>query len=67
MKQIYVEMFDELNEETTERVIDITNFTLITGVIPSLETQKEILLTWINERANQQHDSILTLIGWSIK
>lgn len=67
MKQIYVTMRDDWTDELVNRVIDITNFTLHTGFIPCVERQAEILKQWIKERANDQHDTSLTLVSWYVK
>ena len=52
------------------REIDITNICYSRGenwqVAYSREHQKELLENWINERGNEQHNTILKLVDWWI-
>ncbi len=64
---IKVEMKDLFTGEVVSRDIDGSNFSIhYNGGMPSTEKQRQILLNWIEERANQQHDTYLELVSWSI-
>ena len=65
MKNIHITM-QTAEGEYVEREIDITNFTLYDGRIPSVERQHDLLLEWIEERGNPQHDTTLSLVKWYI-
>ena len=65
MKTVQLEMSDLLNGGTVTRQIDISN--IFTGSKPSTkENQTDLLNNWINQRGNQQHDTILELVSFSI-
>lgn len=66
MKQIHVTMRDLYTDELVERAIDISNFTLTTGYVPDVEKQRDLLIDWIDQRANKQHNTDLTLVSWFI-
>lgn len=52
---------------SVERIIDISNFQSFNGgIIKEKSIQKEILEEWIDLRGNQQHETKLTLISWTI-
>lgn len=65
MKDIKVTMKDDFTEELVERTIDISNFS-IRDAQYNVERQREILLDWIEERANHQHATSLSLVSWYI-
>tara|TARA_R110002050_G_scaffold136912_3_gene260209 strand:+ start:388 stop:621 length:234 start_codon:yes stop_codon:yes gene_type:complete len=75
MTTVTLKMFDELNEVEVIRKIDGSNL-LVNDNNAALDmechkigTNKQIeknLNTWISERGNQQHDTLLTLISWKI-
>lgn len=67
MRQIYVTMEDAFTGEEANRVICISQFTVSEDCVPCVERQREILLEWIERRANAQHDTFLNLISWYIK
>ena len=73
MKTITVKMKDLLSNENNivERTICISN--IMTSCndwncnkLSTEEKQKEQLNSWIESRANQQHETILELISWEI-
>jgi hypothetical protein len=75
MKTVTLIMLDELTEKQVERTIDISNVTVPNynaadgwecDIIGTVEQQRKGLNMWINERGNQQHETILTLVSWSI-
>lgn len=67
-REIHVTMTDE-NGKTVERDIDISNFA-VEGVAEQTEEnadrQHAILVDWIAERGNQQHNAELSLVSWYI-
>lgn len=73
---IRVEMIDLATNENVTRTIDISNFHVIDYDAPAgmegdkierdSEKQKELLERWINERANEQHETFLQLKSWTI-
>jgi hypothetical protein len=65
MKTVQLEMNDLLNGGTVTRQIDISN--IFTGSKPATkENQTDLLNNWINQRGNQQHDTVLELVSFSI-
>lgn len=75
MKTVTLKMWDELNEVNVERTIDYSNILVNNDnaqngwechVVGSNTEIEESLNNWIEERGNKQHDTILTLISWSI-
>ena len=61
-------MTDELSGEIVERTIDKTNAFSNGSVCWELRgtsEQRTNLERWINERGNDQHNTILTLVSWS--
>ena len=75
MGTITVKMYDELNQVNVERVICNSNAMLPNdnaplgwecNVIGTDEQIKNNLNAWIRERANDQHDTILTLLSWEL-
>ncbi len=70
-KQIKVIMKDTLNnDKEITRDIDISNFYINGGsswvVSSDVERQRKMLLDWIEERANEQHNTLLELKAWYI-
>ena len=70
MKQtsVTLQMKDLLNDTTIERTIDITNAYSNGSVCWELGSrleQADNLNRWINERGNDQHETILELVSWS--
>ena len=67
-REIHVTMTDE-NGQTVERDIDISNFSIAGCAGNSdedTEKQHAVLLDWIAERGNDQHNADLTLVSWYI-
>lgn len=65
MKVIELKMNDLLNDKIVTRQIDLSN--IFTGHKPATkENQTELLNRWINERGNDQHETILELDSWEI-
>ena len=66
--EVTVEMRDEFTGKTVTRVIDGSNLMVHDGdtsYIPrNPETQSELLKQWIQERANEQHETIFSLVSW---
>jgi len=69
MRTVTLKMQDELNEVEVSRTIDISNI-MVAGsgvlVIGTEEQQRDQLNRWINERGNDQHNTILTLLSWEV-
>lgn len=68
MTTVTLKMNDLLNETTIERTIDATNAYSngsITWELKGENEQRENLERWINERGNDQHETILELTSWS--
>ena len=67
-QQIKVTMLDTLNNKEVTRDIDISNIYIDNGtcwqVATSPERQRELLNEWIEDRANDQHETILELVSW---
>lgn len=75
MREINVKMKDLLTGKEVERNIDISNFYIPdysahegweSDTIAPLGKQETLLKEWIKDRANEQHNTILELISWSI-
>lgn len=75
MKTVTLKMWDELNEVNLERTIDGSNLLVNNSNADfgweshTVGTDKQIednLNVWINERGNEQHDTILKLKSWTI-
>jgi hypothetical protein len=65
---VTLQMKDLLNDTTIERTIDITNAYSNGSVCWELRCrleQADNLNRWINERGNDQHETILELVSWS--
>lgn len=65
---VTLQMKDLLNDTTIERTIDITNAYSNGSVCWELRgrlEQADNLNRWINERGNDQHETILELVSWS--
>jgi len=75
MTTVTLNMWDELNEVNIDRTIDGSNL-MVNNVNASIgwechikgndEQIKNNLEKWIEDRGNDQHDTILTLIDWKI-
>lgn len=68
-ENVRVTMFDEFTGETVVRTIDKSNVYIASGeyqVLAKPETQRKLLETWITERANDQHQTLLTLVSWEL-
>lgn len=65
MRAVKVTMTDDFTRETITREIDITN-AMINNMIASDAQITENLNQWINQRANQQHETILTLVSYEL-
>ncbi len=67
MKTVTLIMKDLLNEKEVERTIDALNAYSNGSVCWELrgeDEQRKNLKNWIDERGNDQHDTILELISW---
>jgi len=53
-----------------DRSIDITNLLVHRGsasvISQNIDTQRNLLEGWIEERGNEQHGTTLTLISWTV-
>ena len=77
MNTITVHMIDTANGQKVERRIDISNLSVPDySASPGWECnkietnpakQRQMLEAWINQRANEQHATILQLEGWEIE
>jgi hypothetical protein len=65
MRAIKVTMTDDFTGKTINREIDITN-AMINNTIATDAQIKENLNDWINHRANQQHETFLTLVSYKL-
>lgn len=68
MENVILIMKDELTGEQVERTISAVN--AMTSGYPCYELkgeaqQRKALESWINERGNEQHETILTLQSWN--
>lgn len=69
MQNVHLTMTDELTGKTVERTIDISNAMSNGSVCWELRgeaEQRANLERWIDERGNEQHDTILSLDSWTI-
>ena len=69
MRDVKLNMTDEMTGEKVERTIDITNAMSSGSVCWELrgeDEQRKRLQNWIDERGNEQHDTLLTLNSWEI-
>ena len=72
METIKLYLFDTTNKKHLHREIDVSNFYVIDYANECLKfenrmNEQEIILNdWINDRGNEQHDTILTLVNWEI-
>jgi len=68
MYDVILNMTDELTGETIERTIDITN-AMSSGSecweLRGEQEQRSNLERWIDERGNDQHETILKLNSWT--
>ena len=76
MRNVIVKMYDELNEVEVTRTICATNLHVPNynapigwegNIMGTEEQQRANLNAWITDRANAQHDTILTLISWELE
>ena len=68
MKKVTLEMHDEMTGENVTRTIDATNAYSNGSECWELRGENEQranLENWIDERANDQHNTILSLISWT--
>jgi len=67
MENVKLNMTDEITGKKVERIIDKTN-AMKSGsdawILGDEKSQRERLERWINERGNDQHETILTLNNW---
>lgn len=70
MSNVTVEMRDEITGEIVTRVIDSSILVVHDGetshIATTFEKQKELLNQWIVDRANEQHETILSLVYWNM-
>ena len=76
MNTITVNMTDAFTNEPVVRNIDISNFRVNDCSAPDgwecykiearEDKQRAILEGWIEDRANDQHDTFLNLVSWSV-
>ena len=76
MNTITVNMKDLFTNKPVTRNIDISNFSVINYDAPAgwecnkiednKDKQRAILENWIEDRANDQHDTWLELVSWSV-
>jgi hypothetical protein len=69
MQDVTLTMKDELTGKVVTRIIDITNAMNSASVCYELgdeASQRRNLENWINERGNEQHETILSLVSWEI-
>ena len=68
MKTVTLTMNDLLNETTVTRTIDALNAYSSGSVCWELKgenEQRRNLENWIEERGNDQHDTLLDLVSWT--
>ena len=69
-QQINVTMLDTKNNKEVVRVVDISVIYFDNGtcweVERNVEAQRALINEWIDERANDQHETILALVSWYI-
>jgi hypothetical protein len=69
MQDVTLTMKDELTGKVVTRIIDITNAMNSGSACYELgdeASQRRNLENWINERGNEQHETILSLVSWEI-
>lgn len=74
MKTVTIQMTDLLSGLDVERTIDLSNvivsdnsvFNFECHVVGNEEQQRKCIETWISERGNEQHNTILELKNWKI-
>ena len=66
METVTLTMLDEITEKEITRTIDITNAMETCSELKGVESQKRNLELWIQERGNEQHETILTLQSWTL-
>ena len=76
MTTITANMIDLFTNAPVTRSIDISNFLVINYETPDgwegnkieddKEKQRAILESWIEDRANDQHDTFLELTSWAV-
>ena len=66
METVTLTMLDEMTEKEITRTIDITNAMETCSELKGIESQKRNLELWIQERGNEQHETILTLQSWTL-
>lgn len=72
MNNVKVTMLDEFTGETVVRIISDSNIQVAANApldsecnqIGNEAQQRKGLENWIRTRANQQHDTLLSLISW---
>ena len=76
MQKVYIVLFDELDEIEVTREIDAgvlygpntkAALDFEHDIVGDQAQQKARLEAWIDERANAQHETILTLVSWEIR
>jgi len=71
MATVTLQMKDLFTEASVERTIDISNISVYDGVCNRVLTNPEKIISnlneWIQERGNEQHNTILELISYSIE
>lgn len=68
-ENVRVTMKDEFTGEIVVREIDKSNIYIASGecnVLAKPETRRRLLELWITERANEQHNTLLTLVSWEL-
>jgi hypothetical protein len=65
MHSINVTLRDTATDKLCSRDIDISNFTVY-NALNDTELQSELLKEWIEDRANEQHNSVMSLVSWYI-
>ena len=70
MTDITLNMTDLFTGKEIVRTIDISNIYIDNGtcweVAKGEERQRGLLNNWIEDRGNEQHDTILELVSWTI-
>tara|TARA_R110000765_G_scaffold292026_4_gene387659 strand:+ start:1727 stop:1951 length:225 start_codon:yes stop_codon:yes gene_type:complete len=68
MYEVNITMKDASNGKTVSRTIDGSNLMVHNGETSHIascpEIQRTLLQQWINERANEQHGTMLELVSW---
>jgi uncharacterized protein YpmB len=69
MKTVTIKMNDLLNEKIVIRTIDASNVYSSGShywVLKGENEQRKNIENWINQRGNEQHDTLLELISWEL-